>query len=226
VVQRLFNWAVTDRRITANPIKGVRVKKGSRRRATTEAEYQLMLKASSPCFRRALVFLRWNGCRPQDMTRLQWEWIVWRDGRPYKAVVPKDRHKTGGKTGKDKVILFAPVACQLVSWLARRPPEQPARTGHVFQNSRGEPWTRGALSQRLGQIRDDTKISIEATFHGLRHLVGTQWVARGGSMDLLAAWMCHMTSRTTETYYVHREVMEIELLEQARLLIGPRTNRS
>ena len=221
IVQRLFNWAVSDRRLPSNPIKGARIAKGDRRRPTTQLEYRAMLKWSDPCFRRCLVFWRWNGQRPQDMTSLLWEWIEWADGKPRKATIPADRHKTGRKTGK-KTILFHPVVAQLLSWLAREQlnSERPLK-GNVFLNSRGKPWTRVSLSQRLLGIRAKSGISKEATFHGLRHLLGTEWVARGGSLDLLAAFLGHKTSRTTETYYVHREAMEQQIIDAASRLIGP-----
>ena len=216
VVQRLFNWARLDRRIVNNPIEGLKVAKGDRRRPTTQAEYQEMLRHSDRPLICALLFWRWNGQRPQDMCNLRREWIEWKDGIPYRAVIPKSDHKSGYRTGENKVILFHPVAAQLIRRLCG---SRQLESGHVFLNSHGTPWTRGALASRLRELRYRSGISKEATFHGLRHLLGTEWIAGGGSPELLAAFLGHRTSRTTMEYYVHRNAMESEILAQASRLV-------
>jgi integrase len=84
------------------------------------------------------------------------------------------------------------------------------------------PWSRTAIGQRLGEIRKKTGLPLTATLHGLRHLLATEWIAAGGSRDLLAAFLGHASSKITEEFYVHREDMEPEILEQAARCVGRR----
>jgi integrase len=217
-IQAMFNWAVNDTRIAKNPVKGIRFKKGGRRRMTRPAEYVAMARAADQAVRPCLIFWRWSGQRPQDMARLEYEWIAWRNGLPYKAEIPSERHKTGGKTGV-KVILFHPRVARLLHRLHQR---SATKTGRVFLNSRGGGWKRVALGQRLTALREAAGVEQAATFHGMRHLFATEWLARGGSKELLAAMLGHAGTRMIDEFYSHRDEMETEILDEAKRVMGPR----
>jgi integrase len=208
-VKRLFNWAVDDRWIGSNPLKGLSLPCGDGRRATSEAELQAMLRHSGAELRRLLVFLRATGARPGEAAALDWEWIHW---DLHVAVIPKGSHKTGKKTGKGREVPLPAVAYRLLAWLRRR---VLIDSGPVFVNSRGRRWTGSALGQRLTAIRAAGGLPAEATFHGLRHLFGTCGVKRG-NLKLVSKAMGHAKAATTETFYCHLD-LDPALLEQAEL---------
>jgi integrase len=202
-LNRIFNWAINDRWITFNPLRGLSLPRGEPRRATTEAEIQTMLRHSPPHVRRALVFLRATGCRPGEMASLEWFWIDW---EKHFAAIPKNRHKTGNKTGKPRYIPLPQVAMKLLAWMRRRCEQK----GRVFRNSFGNPWTRIGLSQLLQRIRGQavlagTPLPLAATFHGIRHLYATLGIVASGNIKLVSQALGHQNVRTTESYYAHLE---------------------
>jgi len=221
VVKRILNWAVDDRLLRLNPVKKLRLEQGEPRRPTSEWEFQVMLRASSPCFRRVLCFLRSEGCRPQDVRELEWPWIVWQLGV---AIVPKTRHKTGRQTKKDKVMVLTPYGVKLLLWLQRQTVQ---RTGKVFLNQAGRPWTRTAFGQRLQEIRRKTGLAAAATLHGIRHLAGTTVAREGGSIMLLSKGMGHASTGVTEKFYVNLGLAEndIDAIRKTMLLGARRPRR-
>lgn len=218
VLKRVMNWAVRDRLLRLNPIVGLRLPTGEPRRPTSEWEFQKMLAASSPCFRRVLIFLRATGCRPQDVRELCWEWINW---HLRAIIIPSDKHKTGKRTRKPKVIVLPPdafdpsaagTAERLLHWL-ERPLAKPS--GHVFRNTKGGQWTREAFSNHLLWIRKRTGIDAGATLHGIRHLVGTATMRDGGNLLMLSKGLGHASTAITERHYVNLG-LNLEDLEAIR----------
>lgn len=79
-VQQVYSWAIEHELLDVNPLVGYRKPaKRSRTRVITPAEFQSLLRASAtnPAFRRALIALRWTGCRPGELRSLTWEWSIW-----------------------------------------------------------------------------------------------------------------------------------------------------
>lgn len=217
-IKRLLNWSVADRWLTVNPINGLRLPLGEPRRPTTEMEFQAMLRAAFARMRRWLLFLRATGCRPQDACTLAWPMVHWQLGI---AVIPKELHKTGRRTRKDKVIVLTRLALRLLAWIQRRD-----NCGlHVFANKWGRPWTRAALAQQLATLRERASIAPEATFHGLRHLVGTNAVRAGGSLKMISQGLGHRSQAVTERFYVNvgMSPADIEAIRQA-MELGAKRN--
>ena len=226
-LKRLFNWAVDDQFIARNPIKTLSLRQGEPRRATSEEEFQVMLRHSDPAFRRFLVFMRLTGVRPGEARAVEWEWVDWQRRL---IVIPKDRHKTGGKTGRPRIIPLPRSAVRLLLWLQLRPggppwpmPGRRSATGAIFRNSFGKPWTRVAIGQRVKLIREESGLSGNATLHGIRHLWGTVAVARGGNVKVIADAMGHARVGTFEKYYCHLGDDPNCLIEAAEIASGRAT---
>lgn len=196
VLRRLFSWAINDRWIALNPMRGLVLEKGYPRRADTESEFQRMLAASDRVFRQFLLFVRFTGCRSEDARCLRWEWIDW-EGQF--AVIPRTSHKTGRRTRKAKVIPLPKKAIQLLKWLQARADGD----GVVFLNREGRPWTASAVSGRLRTIKYKAGLPKDVTIHGLRHLWGTTAVAAGQPIKLVSECLGHAKVSTTEEFYVH-----------------------
>lgn len=207
-LKRVFNWAVNDRMTTFNPLRGLTVQRGNPRRATTEDEFQGLLRASgAACFRLLLVFLRACGCRPGEAASLRFEWIDW---ELRCAVIPANRHKTGKKTGKPRLIPLPATAIKMLRLLQRQRADQ--ASGVIFLNSRGHPWTRSSMSLRMTIIRAATGIDPEATLHGIRHLWACQGLANTSDLKGVSRALGHDRVQTTEASYLHLRRQEIDEL--------------
>jgi integrase len=113
-VKRLFNWAANDGLLDKTPIRGLHLPQGDPRRAVTEAEFQSMLRGTTPVFRRFLLFLRLTGCRPGEAAALRWRWVDWDLGAVF---LPPDEHKTGHTTRKPRMIVLPAPALKLLRWM-------------------------------------------------------------------------------------------------------------
>jgi integrase len=193
-LKRLFNWAVNDRMIAYSPIRGLQLPQGEPRRATSDRELQVMLRHTDAAFRRVLIFMRATGCRGCEVCDLDWSMIDWQKGL---AILPAKPHSKRKK--KARVLSLPTVALNLLLWLRR----VSSGSGPVFVNSRGGRWRRGAMAFRLGEIRKVTDLTRDATLHGLRHLVGSLGVIRGGHLNYVSKILGHRGTAVTEKFYVH-----------------------
>jgi integrase len=72
-VQRVFNWAVQNDLLDANPLSGYAKPKPRERTRTIDAgEFGKMLRGSGPPFRRLLLALRLTGARRCELRDLRW----------------------------------------------------------------------------------------------------------------------------------------------------------
>jgi site-specific recombinase XerD len=72
-----------------------------------------------------------------------------------------------------RVIYLIPEAQAILSALAEK-----FRTGVLFRNSRGNPWTRDAIKCRLTRISD--KVGFRVIAYGARHSWATHALMNGG----------------------------------------------
>lgn len=193
-IQRPFNWAARLGMIDRNPFWGVSHRAGKRGRPMTEEEYRRLLRATDPIFRRVLVWLRYTGCRPGEMSKARWEHID--VGR---CVLVLKEHKTS-RTQKDpqpRTIALHPVALKLLGWLKRHSvPGQET----IFINARGVAWTRNALSLRIQALRRKCELPDDCRLYGTRHAFGTRAVLNGVDIKTLSQLLGHTNVRTTEIY--------------------------
>lgn len=206
IVQRPFNWAVSQGLVEKNPFKGVRKTQGEPRRPITEDEFRALLRASAgkwrrmkptpgARFRQVLLFLRYTGCRPGEAAKLRWADIDLDN-----AVIVLRKHKTA-KTRKKKtprIVPLHPIVLRLLIWLRRRA-EHPEL---VFLTHRRTAWNRSNLSLRVQRARKKAGIAEDATLYGIRHSFGTRSILNGVDLKTLAELMGHTTTRMTE-HYVH-----------------------
>lgn len=123
-IKAVFNWGVRMV-IDRNPFRFVNGPKGQPRRAMADDEFQALLRHAGPEFRRVLVFLKFTGMRPAELSALCWENIDF----DRKAIVLA-KHKTMKKTHKPRVIILHPVVVKLLRYLqaARVAGRQAARS--------------------------------------------------------------------------------------------------
>lgn len=112
-IKRAFNWAVDADLLAVNPFTRVKVEgQKRRRRAMSDEDYQSILRASPPHWRRFVIFLRFTGCRTIEGCSLRWD-----DVDLAKGVAILQKHKTARKTGKPRIIPLPPVVIKLLVWM-------------------------------------------------------------------------------------------------------------
>jgi integrase len=140
-VQRALNWAEEMGYLAANPVKKVR-KPPARRRDNpmTPEDFQaiLALLRDGDPFRDFFLFLWHTGCRPQEARHVEPRHVQIEDQR---IVIPREEAK--GKR-HPRVIYLAGPALEVVARLLAGRIE-----GKLFRNTRGEPWTKYAVCNRM-----------------------------------------------------------------------------
>jgi integrase len=116
IVKRALNWAVEMELIGRNPFRSLR-SHGTlpQREPMSDGDFQALMRASPPAYRRLLVFLKFTGCRPGEASRMRWA-----DVQFDQAAVVLQEHKTAKKTGKPRVIPLVPTALKLLVWMRYR----------------------------------------------------------------------------------------------------------
>lgn len=218
--KRLLRWAYkagfTDRSVDFDM---PRLRKKSKGRPLTEAEFKLMLKATDKVYaqhperakacKRLLCGLWLSGLRISECT-LSWDdpdvfHVDWQSYKNPVFVMPDDMDKTG----QARVFPMAPEFWALISSV---PVEN--RTGPVFQvlSTRVDCvlntdqlskliFRIGKLSGVVVDRRPDGTVKY-ASAHDLRRSFGLRWASRRINEMQLGALMRHSSSETTRTYYI------------------------
>ncbi len=236
IIQRPFNWAVQQRIIVANPFRGIRHRCGEPRRPMTDAEFLALLRAtvtprpnkSKPAkprrrptpgarFRQVLMFLRYTGARPGEMSNLTWESVDLDRG-----VIILHHHKTSRtqRTPRPRVIQLVP---NMVRLLRKIQSQQRPGTTRVFVTAHGTSWNRSNLGLRMRRLRKKAKLPDDVKMYGIRHHFGTQSIINGVDIKTLAELMGHTTSRMTE-HYVHLAGCQQHLASAMLQAVGGRRN--
>lgn len=188
---RPFNLAASLGMIVRNPFAGVAIREGPQGRDWTAAEYRAILRASKPHFRRLIVFVRVSGARPGEARKLQWEHVR----EEVEAIVERE-HKTAHITHEARRIYFNRIIIKLLDWLRRHK----AHHQFVFVNAEGKPWTIGALTHRMRDVRRRAKLDRSVKVGGGRHTFATNAIVNGVDLATLAQLMGHRNVSTTSKY--------------------------
>jgi integrase len=190
--QRVFNWAVKQKLLAQNPIKGMeRPRPKSRTSYVTNEEFRSLRRAAVPRFRLFLFVLRQTGARPSEVRRLTWDQV-----REDRWVLSE--HKTVGKTGKPRVIYLTPLMQRLMRILRRH-----ATNKYVFINCHGRPWTTNAVRLQMKRLRDKLGLRANVCVYEIRHAFGTYGVLHGVDIATLAELMGHRDTTMVSRVYAH-----------------------
>jgi len=196
-----FRWAHRQGYILTNPIAVVEKPGADRREAVlTEGQFRTIL-AETPdeAFRDFLVALWETGARPSEVAKVSAAECRVGDGL---WVFPPKRHKTGGKTGRPRIVYLTAEASELTRRLVAKHPEGP-----LFRNLRGNAWTRNALALRFRRIRARHGFGPEAVAYAFRHRFVTDALRNGVPIATVSGLVGHVdTTMVSRTYsHLHRE---------------------
>jgi integrase len=143
-LQRGFNWAVKNRGLPRNPIRGMEKPEAKRRTTTmTAEEFDVVLEhVQDVPFRDLLIVSYDSGSRPQETKQLETRHLQLDRQR---AVIPGEE----AKGGRARAIYFpTDRSLEIVQRLAKENP-----IGPLFRNNRGKPWTGFAVTLRFKRIQ-------------------------------------------------------------------------
>jgi integrase len=213
-VKRAFNWALEMELIQRNPFAKLRRRGRTRRRQPmTDEEFQTLLSGCDPTFRRFLIFLKFTGARPGEVSSMRWEDVDFEQ-----AAVMLKEHKTARKTGQPRIIPLVPTVIKLLLWVQRQSPNARGQD-HVFVNGGGNGFSRGWLSLKMQRLRRRLGLPKHVTLYGLRHRYGLMGIKNGVNLKLLSLCMGHARTQMTE-HYIAEAGLTQQVQQAARQVVG------
>ncbi len=100
-----------------------------------------------------------------------------------------------------------------------KPVNDSAYMEYVFLNSKGRPWKRGVLTQKLQRLRKVLGLDRSCKLHSVRHFFITEAIRRGVGLKVLATLVGHSTTAMIERVYAHIDT-DLDYLHQAVLQAG------
>ncbi len=237
-----------ERLIPANPfkdVKGVHVPQSPERYATRKEIADFLRFAwrradvRTPLHRKfgrlfvlMLRVMAATGARPGEICDAQWS-----DFHPERRtiVLPPDRHKTGRKTGKPRIIAVPPLLCRAILRVAQKQEHHPV---YIFTHKRGkgaerrgaiaefgEPWESKALSKAIAHIRTEAiKAGVPLLASGPNAFVAYRirhtWISdaiMNGIPTAVAAEMAGTSERMIAQTYGH--IVESRIQEAAAFMV-------
>jgi integrase len=206
VLSGMFTYAEQRERVTKNPVRLVKKPSGKRKRAvvclapsTVELARALLLEQEMYGDAALVCLLAYAGPRPQEALALEWAHVrdrtlLWEQKNVDGGIV------AGQKTGRPPrtTPLWTPLRDDLVAWQLR----SGRRTGLVFPNVRGEPWSEsdwGNWTVRVWKpLRE--RLQRQEPPYGLRHSYASLRILEGASIPELAEELGHSPQMTLSTY--------------------------
>jgi integrase len=194
-VKRAIHYAIAQGVLKDDPLCGLKKDRPLRReRLLTPAERKQIFDAiPDQPFREFLFALQESGARPGEVRRVTRAHVNLDAG-----VWVFHDHKTKGKTGRPRVVYLTPAMLELTRKLAVRRP-----AGPLFLNTRGEPWTKDAVVQRMSQLRQKFPNLRGVVAYSYRHSFTTDGLERGVPIATMAELLGHTSTRMIEQNYSH-----------------------
>lgn len=195
-LKRVLNWAVKTHRLHENPIRHLQRPAAVRReKILTPAERAAILAfySEGDPFRDFLIAMQESGARPGEIIRLTAADIDLAAGTATLA-----EHKTGGKTGRSRVIYLTPtLAGRLKEKMAERP------SGPLFLNADGNPWTLQAINCRFRRKRQrkTDPIARDITAYVYRGTWTTEALVNEVPIATVAELLGHTSTQMVSRHY-------------------------
>ena len=142
-VKRCLRWAKKQGYVEGNPIEDMEQPKGGKREVVlSQEEYDELFSLAADVTFRDLLTVTWEtGCRPQESLRVEARHV---DLTNHRWVFPESE----AKTDLPRVVYLTDDALAITRRLMLRYP-----SGHLFRNSRGNPWTPDAVNCAFTRIQ-------------------------------------------------------------------------
>jgi integrase len=194
-IKLAFRWAQREGLIHSNPLDPLRLPRRSISResipSTADLErFAAEIKISE--LRELYEFILATGCRPGEAARARAG--DYRPGSGSIVLPGKSTHRTGQKR---QIVLPT-------GWIPRIEATIKARPGgHLFVNSRGNPWTKDAIGHAFRRCRERAGLGSDVVAYALRHRCVTDLLAKGTPLAVVSAIVGHASSTITSRIYSH-----------------------
>ena len=190
VVQRAFNWGINNQLINKNPIVQIADKPARKRRETvyTTEEWLEIRKHVTDCFGEILDFMWETGCRPLEARSIEARHVDFDNELVH---FPPSEAK-GGLA--DRVIFLTDKAAEILR-------ANFDRTGPLFVNTRGKPWTKDSIGCRFKRLKK--KLGKAMCAYAIRHSYATEGLKSGMDSLVLAQLMGHADTTMLSRTYAH-----------------------
>jgi integrase len=209
-VVAVLNWAVREKLIARNPIKGeVKFEEGrSRGRecvdAWSKAVFDHVLAVASSAFADLVQILAYTGARPSTIRKV--EARHWNPATNTFDVEDLYRDRASKVKYVRRVWVTLPEARELIDRKLKEHPE-----GALFRDSHGEPWSDTAPGVYLFHLRNKFQKSVEFDWpaglclYGLRHLFAARFIEhhKGDKLELLRVILGHKDLKMIRKHYGH-----------------------
>ncbi|HML74937.1 MAG TPA: site-specific integrase [Anaerohalosphaeraceae bacterium] len=197
VIKSFFTW-FCRRHKTPNPAGCISMFKEDPpdSRFLTEAEYQKIMEAANPLFRRRFVFIANTGLRASEFSQLTWGQVS-EDLRSITII---------GKGRKRRFIPLNQTAQAILKDLRSGQDKQPDQ--YVFTSDKctrrrqNIPTSRKALGFQCSLIAEKLNLRSFGP-HAFRHYFATSMILAGVPISHVSRILGHSSVKTTETIYVH-----------------------
>jgi len=201
LLRSIFEWAIPEKLATENPASLVKVGgDGQRSTILDDAEaYGRLFKTLDAMevekrLRRqvadAVRTLALTGARRGEVTGMRWKHVDLQRGL---VTLPPASHKTGRKTGQDRIIGLPAVAQAIV---ARQEPGEPE--DFVFKPAKGKGPLE--LNKPWHTIRAAAKLPAGIGLHGLRHSLASHMAMQGAQASAIMTALGHRNLATSQKY--------------------------
>lgn len=201
-LRAMFNWAISEGMLTANPAEKIKIGQDGQRDAILETpeQYAALFRAldtlqeerripdSAADVIRVLAF---TGARLGEITGLRWRHVDLDRGL---ITLPPQSHKAGHHTGKPKQIaLPSPARAVIEKRTAGKPDDL------VFPPTAGDN-PIGIPSRLWEKIRKEADLPDGITNHSLRHSLGSLMAMQGAQAAEIMATLGHSQLSTAQRY--------------------------
>ena len=216
VLRAAYSWAVSEGILKDNPAASIKVDQPGQRDTimagsedyarlfNTLVQMENELRIRQPVAD-AIRFIALTGARKGEVVSMTWSYV---DQSAGQVSIPPNKHKTGGRTGKPRVITL-PVAAQAI--IARQPDGDPV--DYVFIPAKGDGVI--SLAKPWRQVRKEAGLPAALGLHGLRHSLASHLAMDGASSAELMESLGHKQVSTTMRYIHFAEKSKSTLAERA-----------
>lgn len=193
-----LNWHVERESIATNPIAGMKKPPRARRETVVTAELRDAALRSIQCdaFRDFYFLLCELMIRPFELRTLEARQIDFARGL---AIFKRHEHKTGQRTGRERVVYLTEPASVILRDLAKRHPEGP-----LLRNTDGNPWTKSAIVTSYRRLRKRVPtLPRDYTAYIDRHTSITTALEKGLGDSVVAELAGHADATMIARVYGH-----------------------
>ena len=195
-IKRIFTWAFNEGYLAKNVLAELKLEQPEPRTTVVSPDTHVALIAETRKQDRSKPFGLFLiachcGARPIQVREVTRENVS-----PCGTMWVFQRHKTSGKTGSPLVVYLSPCLQTLTKILLAK------RTGNLFVNGLGEPYSKNAVVHRLARMRKTLKIEGVIAY-AYRHTFATDALLAGNDLATVAAMLGHKDVSMVSKVYGH-----------------------